>query len=167
MKADAWKLSYDDNLVRIQPRDDDSLSFGTLKITGNPETFVGKEIVFHTPADHQIGGKTFVMEMQAIYEPQDKMSKEKSVVSFLFEKEPGKVSDFINKLDLTRIPNVINTQQSFLGKGEESTKLSEMWDYPDDGLKYNEDFSYFHYEGSLTSPQCHETVNWFIVKDIM
>lgn len=170
MKGDAWQLSYDENLVRIQPKGDSDvtkgLSFGTLKITGNPETFMGKEIVFHTPSDHQIAGKSFAMEIQAIYEPQDKMSKEKSIVSFLFEKEPGKVSDFINKLDLTRIPNVVNKDQSFLAKGEESTKLSDLWEYPDDKLHYAEDFSYFHYSGSMTYPSCHEVVNWFLVKDI-
>ncbi len=32
MKADGWRLSYDDNLVRIQPKGEES--FGTLKITG-------------------------------------------------------------------------------------------------------------------------------------
>jgi carbonic anhydrase len=106
MKNDNWKLYYDDNLIKVSSSDD-SVDFGTLKINGNPETFLGKELLFHTPSDHEIAGKKFDLEVQAIYEASDKNSNHKTAVSFLFEKEPGKVSDFINKLDLTRIPNVV------------------------------------------------------------
>jgi hypothetical protein len=32
---------------------------------------------------------------------------QRAVLSFLFEEQSGKINDFINSLDLTRIPNVV------------------------------------------------------------
>lgn len=38
-----------------------------------------------------------------------------------------------------------------------------MW--VQDQKKYPEDFEYFYYEGSLTSPQCDEGVFWYVISD--
>jgi hypothetical protein len=77
---------------------------------------------------------------------------QKAVLSFLFETEPGKVNDFMNGLDLTRIPNVVQLEKTFLAKGVESIQVSDMWVNAEDGNKFIADFSYFYYEGSLTTP---------------
>lgn len=66
-------------------------------------------------------------------------------------------------LDLTRIPNVVQTDMTFLAKGVDKINLQDMWVSVEDQLKFPTDFSYFYYQGSLTSPQCSQNVNWFIV----
>lgn len=66
MKNDNWKLNYDDNLIRIQCSSTPCESFGSIQLVGQ-DTFEGKEILFHTPSDHLIGGKRYDLEIQAIY----------------------------------------------------------------------------------------------------
>lgn len=50
------------------------------------EGFEGKEIQFHTPSDHVLGGKRYDLEVQAIFESTGKggMADEKAVVAMLF-----------------------------------------------------------------------------------
>jgi len=55
------------------------------------------------------------MEIQAIYESSgDKAGNEKAIISFLFKVEPGRHNDFLENLDLTRIPNIVMTNPPFL-----------------------------------------------------
>lgn len=163
MKDENWRLNYEDNLVRIQCFNAPCESFGSIQMVGE-DTYEGKEIVFHTPSDHLIGGKRYDLEIQAIYQNNDPKGQ-RAVVSFLFMTEPGKANEFLNSLDLTRIPNVVQLDKTFLAKGVDSVMLNDMWNSPDDGLRVQDDFSYFYYEGSLTSPQCEQGVHWFIVSD--
>jgi carbonic anhydrase len=110
MDSKQWKLVYDDNLVRVQCAlaDCSSVSFGSIQLVGK-EGFEGKELQFHTPSDHVIGGKRYDLEVQAIYESTGKggMGDEKAVLSMLFVQEPGRTNDFMQALDLTRIANVV------------------------------------------------------------
>ena len=110
-------------------------------------------------------GHRYDMEIQAIYESNgDKQaSNERAILSFLFKIEPGKHNDFLENLDLTRIPNVVATNPPFLSGDTSSISLSGMW--VQDQKKYPDDFEYFYYEGSLTSPQCDEGVFWYVISD--
>jgi len=40
-----------------------TLNLGTVKINADPETYLGKEIVFHSGSDHTINGKRYDLEM--------------------------------------------------------------------------------------------------------
>lgn len=110
MNAKDWKLVYEDNLVRVQCalQDCSALSFGSIQLLGK-EGFEGKEIQFHTPSDHVLGGKRYDLEVQAIFESTGKggMADEKAVVAMLFNQEAGRTNDFMQNLDLTRIPSVV------------------------------------------------------------
>lgn len=85
------------------------------------EPFEGKEIVFHTPSEHMIKYR-FDMEIQAVYEStgDNLQSNERAILSFLFRIEPGKHNDFLENLDLTRIPNVVMTNPPFLSNSVDS-----------------------------------------------
>jgi carbonic anhydrase len=88
--------------------------------------------VFHSGSDHTINGKRYDLEVQVIFEPQNERTTNKVALAFLFSKEPGKVNDFINSLDLTRLTNVVQQHQPFLPKEVPSVKVSDMWNYPAD-----------------------------------
>ena len=91
MKDSEWKLYYDENIIRITEVGATNPNFGTIQMVGK-QTFEGKEIQFHTPSDHVIGGKRFDMEIQAIYQSSNANgNNEKAVLSFLVNVEPGRV----------------------------------------------------------------------------
>ena len=61
--------------------------------------FVGKEIQFHTPADHKFNGKSFDMEIQIIFYPisQGDFNK-KAVLSLLVKQRAGFSNKFFDKM---------------------------------------------------------------------
>lgn len=68
MKKEDWKLYYDENLVRISCGSSntsicDALHLGTAKINADPETYLAKEILFHSGSDHTINGKRYDLEV--------------------------------------------------------------------------------------------------------
>ena len=132
-------------------------------VTLDGSVYIGEEIVFHTPAEHKIKGKAFDMEMQVIYYGRSKGDIAKQVVlSFLFEKRPGAYNKFLDDIDFFSLPNAANPERDiihdlFIPKVFHTTN--------DDTEIIFRPFSFYTYQGSLTSPPCSEGTIHYVVAD--
>jgi len=113
----------------------------------NDEHFEAKEVLFHTPSEHTIGGLPVEMEMQIIHK--EKKSNRTAIVSVLFKKGEnntvlGPVFEQIVKLGAIPQPSAA------LGTFD----LLDVIPFDPGLLVYN---------GSLTVPPCTEGVLWVIL----
>lgn len=127
------------------------------EVTFDDKTYDFIQAHFHTPSEHQIDGMTFPMEMHFVCERKHQDSKipEYFVIAVFFKmgKENKFISGFIDK-----IPTHEN----------DTVSLSDDPVYVEDLVgPINPDREYYHYKGSLTTPPYTETVNWFILREII
>lgn len=120
----------------------------------------GEEIIFHTPAEHMIAGKKFDMEIQVVHYGVSKGDIAKQVtLSFLFYMKPGVFNEFLDKIDVYNLPNEIDKFKDLT----QSLNLPTIFysnihkdQYYENEQVPMKDFSFYQYEGSLTSPPCTE-----------
>lgn len=147
------KFKLEENLLRLKA------NFGKA-VTPDGAVYFAEEIVFHTPADHQINGKTYDMEVQIIHNGKSKGDiGRQMVLSFLFEKTPGVYNKFIDDFDFFNLPNPsspivdiihnLNLAKIFQNSDEEETPRFKP-------------FSFYTYQGSLTSPPCVEDTVMYV-----
>jgi carbonic anhydrase len=120
----------------------------------------GEEIIFHTPAEHTINGKSFDLEVQIIHYGVSKGDIAKQVtLSFLFYVKPGVFNNFLDKIDVYNLPNEIDEFKdlnSILNIPSIFYSNIKNNPFPDNDTIPMKDFSFYQYEGSLTSPPCTE-----------
>lgn len=159
--------SYQDNMLMITCKkslsreDCEKVSFGTI-IDIDYAEYSCNEIRFHTPAEHTIDGRKYDMEIQFIYHPISEGDyKKKAGLVFLVQQKPGKNNDFFNFMDFLELPNIYKEKMDL--KDNVKIDIEKLFQDTDDDFEYNGYFSYWRYEGSLTSPPCDEHVRWFII----
>jgi len=121
-----------------------------------------KQLHFHTPSEHLIDGITYPMEMHIVNQLKDTKQSEDSVqkylvIGVLFKMgEPNKfVEEFINLIPKHEHEEI-----------EISDDLVHLQDMFDETI-LPEQTNFYHYNGSLTTPPYTESVNWFILQDIL
>ncbi len=100
---------------------------------------------FHALSEHTIGGKHYPLEIHFVHKYAD---DDYAVIALLIKE--GNENPLLKKY-LDRFPKYKNTSFRSLGKFE----LIKL-------LPHNK--SYFHYNGSLTTPPCSEVVNWYVLR---
>lgn len=127
--------------------------------------FYAEEIIFHTPAEHTLNGKKYDMEIQIVHYGQTKGDISKQLVlSFLIEKKPGVYNQFFDDIDMFNLPDAI-TKEKELNNNIFIPKLFYRSD--DTDVPMMKPFSFYTYQGSLTSPPCSErTIMYVAAKPI-
>lgn len=151
------KIKYFANNLRIfHP------NFGKI-VTLDGAVYVAEEIVFHTPSEHTIDGKRYDMEMQIIHYGQTRGDIAKQVVlSILFHKKPGVYNKFLDDVDLFSLPNSLFkerdiTNNLFIPK--------VFYSSTDEDIPVMKPFSFYTYQGSLTSPPCTERTIHYVASE--
>lgn len=151
------KLKYFKNALRIfHP------NMGRV-ITLDGSAYVAEEIVFHTPSEHKIDGKTYDMEMQVIHFGQTEGDIAKQVIlSFLFQKKPGVYNQFIDDVDFFSLPNPIFKERDIIN----NLYIPKIfYSSTDDDTPEMKPFSFYTYEGSLTAPPCTERTIHYVAAE--
>lgn len=146
---------YESGMLKLK-----GAEFGSLIDISNSE-LIANEINFHTPSEHTIKGKQFDMEMQVIHKSAD--NAKTSVLSFLFKKCPGKYNKFISNLGFDSLPNPKAPIKQIFDKLY-LPYIMQSTDF-DDELNVIKNFSFYSYEGSLTTPPCTEETNYYVASE--
>ena len=101
---------------------------------------------FHSPSENMVNGRLYEMEAHLVHKNED---DQLAVVGVLFEK--GEDNQFIQSL-WDNIPSDINKVKVV---NDVRLNVSEL--LPKSG-------TYYHFDGSLTTPPCSDGVNWNVMK---
>jgi len=157
MSNEFIKIQLIDSILTIK-----DVVFGKV-VTLDGSVYLAKEIKFHTPSEHTINGKSYDMEMQVIHYGQTKGDIAKQLVlSFLFEKKPGAYNKFIDDIDFFNLPSPVHRERDILN----NLYLPKIfYSANDDGLPIMKPFSFFTYQGSLSSPPCTERTIHYVMEN--
>lgn len=115
------------------------------ELIANDHSYKLKQAHFHAPAEHQIDGIIYPMEMHMVHADENG----KLAVVGVFIKE-GKGNNAL----ATLWQNLPNQKEEHIHPAQKCDILHLL---PDD-------HTVFHYSGSLTTPPCSEGVEWFVMK---
>ncbi len=115
-------------------------------VTIDGQEYKLKQFHFHTPSEHTVKGKSYAMEAHLVHQNQ---KGEYAVIALFIE--PGEE----NKLMETVWENIPETGKV---KAVNNVKINVANFLPKSESNY-------HYVGSLTTPPCHEGVNWYIFRE--
>jgi carbonic anhydrase len=142
-------------------------SFGAV-FMNNGDVYYAKEIQFKTPSEHTIKGERFDMEMQVIHYGGDQDTFNKQVIlCFLFQSKPGTYNKFLDSINVYDLPNKIETKKLLQGEVfipdifEEINIQEEQQFSPNHAMP---PFSFYTYNGSLTTPPCTERTTVYVAK---
>jgi carbonic anhydrase len=152
-------MRYKNNALRISHK-----YFGKV-VTLDGGLYTAEEIVFHTPSEHQINGRTYDMEMQVVYYGKSQGDIAKQVLlCFLFKKKAGVYNKFIDDLDFFNLPNP-NTKMKAILNPLFIPKI--FYNANKSCQPVLKPFSFYTYQGSLTAPPCSErTIVYVAAKPI-
>jgi len=160
MKTDQYlKIVSENGILKIKNK-----YFGKI-VTLDGAIYFAEEIIFHTPAEHKINGKSYDLEMQIIHTGQTKGDIAKHVVlSFLFEKRPGTYNKFIDDVDFFNLPNPTMRERDIINNLY-IPKI--LYNSDNENLPIMKPFSFYTYQGSMTAPPCSErTIHYVAAKPI-
>lgn len=108
---------------------------------------------FHAPAEHEIEGSSFDLEMQFVYKIKSEFkgfTRDTAIFSILFNRDDAAPVDIFNTINPSSLnANFVLNLTSVLGK------------------YVNTPLVYYSYKGSKTVPNCEENVNWYIAANAL
>ncbi|KAJ4822291.1 Alpha carbonic anhydrase 7 [Turnera subulata] len=120
---------------------------GTLRINGTE--YILNQVHWHSPSEHTLNGKRFVLELHMVHESKD---GKVAVVGIMYK--IGRPDSFLS--------SIRNQLESVAGTTERETVVGFV--NPRD-IKIGSR-KYYRYIGSLTVPPCTENVLWTIVRKV-
>ncbi|KAI8712630.1 Alpha-carbonic anhydrase domain-containing protein [Fusarium sp. LHS14.1] len=137
----AFTVTHDDGVWDQNP----SFSFDN-------ETVYLKGWHIHAPADHSVGGDRSKAELHLVHV--DAKGHERAVLAIRLD--PGNRDNEF----LTQLPTMIGFNETDITEPAELNHRLAL----ESVLWFNE---FWTYQGSLTSPPCHEGIRWFVARQIM
>jgi carbonic anhydrase len=125
---------------------------GTCKLTANSKAYPFAQSHFHAPAEHTLNGKVYDGEMHFVHKATDGSIV---VVGAFIEKKTGATTPSYVSNYFTQIKKVTTTTSVNATLGAYIPLIQSA---VSSGHVYN-------YLGSLTSPTCDETVEWFVLQE--
>jgi carbonic anhydrase len=110
-------------------------------------TYTLVEFHFHSLSEHTVQGQYGAMELHVVFA--DPSLQNLAVIGVIYK--AGKSSRFLQKMLSAGLP-------------EKSTSAPVTVQGLDVADAFTDTASYYNYPGSLTTPPCSETVNWFVLK---
>lgn len=112
----------------------------------NGTKYLLKQFHFHTPSENQIEGKSFPLEAHFVHA--DKDGKLLVLAVMLKEGKPNR--------EIEKAWKVVSRQQDKTVEVKSPFNITRFLPH---------DKSYYHFEGSLTTPPCTEGVTWLVLKE--
>jgi len=151
------KIVNEDHLLQINAD-----SFGTV-VTLDGTSYNANKVVFHTPSEHLIDGVKYPMEMQIIHDGSSTGAITKHVVlSFLFKTVPGVYNKFLDDIDFFNLPSRMNNEKKLI---HDLYIPKIFYNSADQDIPIMKKFSFFTYQGSLTTPPCSQKTIHYVAAD--
>lgn len=155
--GDTLKIRYENGSLKIKHP-----NMGRV-VTPDGAVYQAKEIVFHSPSEHVINGARKDLEMQVIHYGITKGDVFKKVVlSFLFTSSPGALNKFFDKMNVYDLPNPLD---KFREINDSLFIPYVFFKSEDDDMNILKPFSFFTYQGSMTTPPCEESVIHYVASE--
>ena len=152
MKETNSKIEYKENVIQLN-----NDGFGEV-VTLDGIAYQAEKIVWHTPSEHTIDGKSFGMEMQIVHTSQMKGSMHKKfILNILFEVYPGIFNKFIEGLDFFNLPSPSTPEHELKSK----LLIDDIFfDMEKEEHRSLQNLDYYTYSGSVSAPPCDQhTIN--------
>lgn len=116
---------------------------------------------FHMPSEHKVEGQSFIGEMQIVCQKEGATeTNDLVIIGILLQQvrakdtddQTSKELDFFRRLNFGDLP-AVGAEKNLKGGVDLAATFA-----PQLGGKY------YHYQGSMTTPPCSETVHWYIME---
>jgi len=138
-------------------------AFGELKLPDG--LYKVLQFHFHCPSEHSVGGRTFACEMHIVHQKEGSVgTADLAVVAILLE-EWNHLSSSVDAGLQLQFLRRLGFGQDLPQAGKERSVESGL--DIDLGIVFEKELigHYWHYQGSLTTPPCSETVHWYVLQN--
>jgi len=142
--------------------------FGVLNLPDGP--YEVKQFHFHCPSEHALDGVLYPCEVHIVHQHTNATGTDRLAVIGVLLQDSDLISTELREAFATSVERQLNFLES-LGFTNDLPPSGQALALPDDfRLNLAQVFAmqlagpFFHYQGSLTTPPCSESVHWYVLQ---